>query len=188
MQTSSSSTIPPAAGQNMTFNCPPGTHVLTGRYSAPGLGSFQFAPASARIIVASRRTGPGQWTITAFNNSFSPAAATLTGYAVCERNGKGRGVGEASGFATIADNGRTAADASCSAKQHVVSGGFLVSPSSFPGVVPFVGLDEFQPLGKRAWHVGLHEFPQFALPPGSSLQTFAYCKQQPKAKKKRKRK
>jgi len=173
----STATISPGAGQNMAFNCPPGTHAISGGYSGPSLGAFTFAIASARIVVlGSRRTGAGQWTISAYNNSSSPASATLTGYATCELNGKGQSVSEASAFAPVVDNGRTVADATCSKKKHVVSGGFLVSPATFPGSVPFIGVDENQPTGKRGWHVGLHEFPPFALPPGSSLQATAYCK------------
>jgi hypothetical protein len=177
IRASSTATITPASGQNMTFNCPPGTHVVSGGYAAASLGAFTFAAASARIVVlGSRRTGPGQWMISAFNNSNSPAAADLTGYALCELNGKGQSVSEASAFAPVVDDGRTAADATCSKKKHVVSGGFLVSPATFPGSVPFIGVDEFQPSGKRGWHTALHEFVPFALPPGSALQTIAYCK------------
>lgn len=173
----STATISPGAGQNMTFNCPPGTHIISGGYSGQSLGSFNFAAASARIVVlGSSRTGAGHWTISAYNNSSAPASATLTGYAACEQNGKGQSVSEASAFAPVVDNGRTVADAACSKKKHVVSGGFLVSPATFPGTVPFIGVDEFQPTGKRGWHVGLHEFPAFTLPPGGSLQATAYCK------------
>jgi hypothetical protein len=173
----STATVSPGAGQNMAFNCPPGTHVISGGYAGQSLGAFNFAIASARIVVlGSRRTGPGQWTISAYNNSSAPASATLTGYASCELNGKGQAVSEASAFAPVVDNGRTVADATCSKKKHVVAGGFLVSPATFPGDVPFIGVDESQPTGSRGWHVGLHEFPPFTLPPGSSLQATAYCK------------
>jgi len=176
VRSSSSDSIPPGVGQNMIFNCPPTTHVLTGGYAAPSLGAFAFAAASARIVVlASRRTGPGQWTISAFNNSSAPAAATLTGHVVCALNGKGRGVSEASAFQPVVNDSRTSADATCSKKKYAVGGGFVVSPATFPGSVPFIGVDEFQPVGKRGWHTALHEL-FLAVPPGSTLQTIAYCK------------
>lgn len=177
VRSSSSVSISPGAGQNMIFNCPPTTHVLTGGYAAPSLGAFAFAAASARIVVlASRRTGTGQWTISAYNNSSSPAAATLSGYVVCALNGKGRGVSQASAFQPVVNDSRTSADATCTKKQYAVGGGFVVSPATFPGSVPFVGVDEFQPVGKRGWHTALHEFVPYGLPPGSTLQTIAYCK------------
>jgi hypothetical protein len=176
VRSNSGVSISPGVGQNMIFNCPPTTHVLTGGYAAPSLGAFAFSSSSHRIVVlASRRTGPAQWTISAYNNPLAPSAVTLTGYAVCEHNGKGQSVSEASAFAPVVDNGRTSADATCSKKKHVVGGGFVVSPVTFPGSVTVMGIDEFQPVGKRAWHTGLHELP-IPLPPGSSLQAIAYCK------------
>lgn len=177
VRSSSDVTVNPGVGQNMVFNCPATTHVLTGGYAGPSLGTFNFAAASARIVVlASRRTGPGQWTISAYNNSASPAAVTLTGYAVCARNGKGQSVSQASTFQPISDNARTSADATCSKKKYMVGGGFVVSPATFPGSVPFIAVDENQPVGKRGWHTALHEFVPFALPAGSTLQAIAYCK------------
>ncbi len=169
-------TLPPAAGQNMVFNCPAGTHVISGGFSATALGSFVTALTSHRIVVLqSRRTGAGQWTISAYNNPNSPAAASLSGFAVCELNAKKVAVTEASAFAPLVENQRTTAAATCPAKTHVVAGGFLVTPATFPGAVPLVGIDENQPVGKRTWHVGLWEYPT-ALPPGSQLLTSAYCK------------
>jgi hypothetical protein len=176
IRASSTLTLTPGAGQNMVFNCPPSTHIISGGYAGTGLGSFNFASTSHRIVVLqSRRTGPAQWTISAYNNPASPVAASLSGYAVCERNAKGSAVTEASAFTALTDNARTVGDATCTGKKHVVSGGFLVSPSTFPGTVPLVGIDENQPVGKKGWHVGLWEYPT-ALPPGSALQTVAYCK------------
>jgi hypothetical protein len=160
----------------MVFNCPPGTHVISGGYAGTGLASFNLSLNSHRIVVLqNRRTGANQWTISAFNNPNGGAAASLTGFAVCERNAKGSAITEASHFTPLVDNGRTVGDAACTGKKHLVSGGFLVSPATFPGTVPLVGIDENQPVGKKAWHVGLWEYPT-ALPPGSALQTVAYCK------------
>jgi hypothetical protein len=176
VRASSDASLQPAFAQSLIFNCPPGTHVLTGGVSGSSLASFAFNVASARIVVvASRRTGQGQWTVTAFNNEDSPAAATVTGYATCERNAKGRSISTASATVPVADNARTSADATCSKKKYAIGGGFVVTPLP-PGNIPFVGIDESAPVGKRGWHVGLHEFVPFTLPAGSALQTIAYCK------------
>jgi hypothetical protein len=176
IRASSTLSLAPGAGQNMVFNCPPGTHIISGGYAGTGLASYNFAVTSHRIVVLqSRRTGVGQWTISAYNNPSSPVAASLSGYAVCERNAKGSAVTEVSTFTPLADNARTVGDAACTGKKHVVSGGFLVSPATFPGAVPLVGIDENLPVGKKGWHIGLWEYPT-ALPPGSALQTSAYCK------------
>ena len=176
IRSSSTLTLAAGAGQNMTFNCPPSTHVISGGYAASSLGTFNFAIASHRIVILqNRRTGVGQWTISAFNNPQSPASSTLTGYAVCEANGKGTAVSEAaSPLTTVVNDARTTADATCGGKVHTVSGGFLVS-HTFPGAAPLVSVDENQPVGKAGWHVGLWEYPT-NLPAGTTLQAFAYCK------------
>ena len=177
VRASGSLTISPAAGQNMVFNCPASAHVISGGYSGPSLGAFTPGLTSHRIVVVqSRRTGVGQWTISAFNNPNSPGAETLTGYATCEANAKGSAVTEAASPATpVVDDGRTSADATCTGKTHSVSGGYLVS-HTFPGAAPLVSIDENQPVGKGGWHLGLWEFPQVFLPAGTTLQAFAYCK------------
>jgi hypothetical protein len=51
----------------------------------------------------------------------------------------------------------------------------VITPNG-PGSVPAIGVDEFTPVGRRGWHLGLHEWPTVNLPAGSALQTFAYCK------------
>jgi hypothetical protein len=163
-------------GGDSVLTCPPGTHVISGGYAGAGLASFNFSSTSHRIIVLqSRRTSPTQWTITAYNNVQSPGPAALTVYATCEFNGKGQAVSEASSFVQVADNARTSAQAACGRKAHVVSGGFLVSPATFPGNPPLISIDDSVPVGKRAWRIGLWEYP-VPLPVGSSLLATAYCK------------
>ncbi len=173
--TSSSATLQPSAGQNMIFNCPPRTRVIAGGFAADGPASLA-TPTSFRIIVlGSRRTAPGQWTVSGYNSSAAPGPATMTGYAVCEVTDK-RKVSESSAFSALPNDSRAAGEATCSNKQHVISGGFLVSPAEFPGAVPVIGLDEFNPVGSRTWHVAIHSEPPLDVPPGSSLTTIAYCK------------
>jgi hypothetical protein len=77
--------------------------------------------------------------------------------------------------APIADNGRTSANATCAGKTHSVGGGFLISPTQV-GTVPAVGVDQMQPVGAKAWQVGLFEYPSFAPPAGSSVAAYSYCK------------
>jgi hypothetical protein len=92
LRASSSPTISPGAFQNLTFNCPPGTHVIAGGYAGDGPTGLNSANGWRLDILQSRRTGKGQWTISAFNRALTPppsAAGTLTGYIVCERDAKG---------------------------------------------------------------------------------------------------
>ena len=173
----SSVTLSPGQSQTFTFNCPPGTHALSGGYAGSGIAAFTYAAANFRIIpLQSRRNGPGQWIVQALNSSAAGStAATFTGYALCERNGKGTAVSEASTFTTLVNDARATGDPACTGKTHVISGGFAITPNGI-GVIPVTAIDEFQPVGNKSWHLGLHEIVGFNLPAGSSLQTFAYCK------------
>jgi hypothetical protein len=185
---SSSVTLAPGAGQNLIFNCAPGTHVISGGFAGTSFGNFTNGTTGYRtIVLQNRRTGPGQWTVTGYNNPQAGVTATLTGYAVCEQDAPGRTIGEASAFAPLAENTRGAVDATCGGKTHVVSGGFLITPTG-PGQVPGVGVDEMQPVGEKGWHVGLHDFVNIALPAGSSLTGYAYCAPDSTGKKKKKKK
>jgi hypothetical protein len=174
IRVNSSASLPASSGQSLIFNCPAGTHVISGGFAGAPPTALNDPGTFTIIVLQSRRTGPGQWTVTGYNRTGAPTS-TLTGFAVCEINAKGSGVSEVSTFTQIASDGRTNGQPTCSKKAHVVSGGFLVSPLP-PGSVPVIGVDETQPVGNRAWHVGLHEFPGFTLPAGSSLQAVAYCK------------
>jgi hypothetical protein len=161
---------------NVTLNCASGTHVLAGGFTVSPPPNLADPNKAGAQVLQSRRTATGQWTITV-GNPLPPAgvvAASFSASALCELNQGSEKVKEVSSTAPIGDDARTTADASCSKKKHLVSGGFLVSPNS--GTAPAVGIDEFQPSGSRKWHTGLYEFPGFNLPAGSSLTTYAYCK------------
>lgn len=181
-------TLAPANSQTFTFNCPPGTHALSGGYAGDAIAGFLYQAQNFRIIpLQSRRISPTQWTVQASNSSFATAAATFSGYAVCERNAKGRTISEASVFSLLANDARTTADPACAGrKQHVVSGGFLISPNAV-GSIPVTAIDEFQAASKGIWHLGLHEFVDVSLPAGSSVQTYAYCAPDTLPKRKGKR-
>jgi hypothetical protein len=148
--------------------------VLAGGFSGSPPGNLA-APEGQRLVIAgSHRVSNTTWEIRAVNPLGATSPATLLTNAICERNRK-RAVFENSAVAPIADNSRTSVLAPCpSKKHHVVGGGFLVSPLTSPS--PAVGIDQHQPSGKRAWQVGLYEFPTFALPTGSTLTTYSYCK------------
>lgn len=172
---STAATLPPGQGSTATLNCAPGTHVISGGYSGTGIVNFANAITGYRIVVlVSRRTGPGQWQVNAYNSSQANTAATVTAYATCERNGKGKAVSEvASAAVPVTLASRSAADATCGKRSHVVSGGFAINPNG-AGDVPGMTVDETYPVGRRGWHVGA--FNLSVPPPASSLQAFAYCK------------
>ncbi len=189
LRASSSATLSPGQFQTLTFNCPPGTHVITGGYAGDGPTALNSGNGWHLDILQSRRTAKGQWTISAFNRGSTPPAtapATLTGFVVCERDAKGLRVSEVTASAPLVEGARATAEPSCPRKQHVVSGGFLISPlpAGVGASVPIVTLDEHQPVGNRAWHIGLHPWVFSSLPPGESLQATAYCKKDPAAPKK----
>ena len=185
---SGSASVAPGSLNTAVLNCPSGTHVLSGGYSGPGNGGPAFNLQSKRFfMLQSQRTGAAQWTVTVGNNPNSPAAATESFFALCEKNKKGLSVSETSASAPIADANRATADASCTGKAHVIAGGFLMSPiPTGSGSIPTAEIDEFQPTSKKTWHLGLHELEPFATAPGSTVQTFAYCKKDSAPKKKKK--
>ena len=174
LRASSSSTYQSGEYKNLVFNCPKGTHVIAGGFAGDGPANLA-SPATFRILqLGSRRTGSRQWTVSAFNRNGGPPA-TVTGHVVCERNAKGDRVSEVSSVAQVVNDSRVAIDPTCPKGKHVVSGGFFLSIGAT--IVPLASVDEFQPVGKRGWHVGLFEFPGAALPPeGSQLTGYAYCK------------
>jgi hypothetical protein len=175
-RSSSSLTLNPGVSQNLIFNCAPGTHVISGGFAGTAIANFADPTNGWRIMVLqSRRTGPGQWTVSVYNKQAPGGAATITGFVVCELNGKGRAVSEVAASTALAEDQRRSADATCPKKKHVVSGGFLVTPTG-PGQVPGVGIDENLPVGNRGWHIGLYDFPTVTLPAGATLTGYAYCK------------
>jgi hypothetical protein len=184
---SGSATVQSGILDNLQIQCPSGTHVVSAGYDGTGLASYVNGFNSFRIfILQSRRTALNQWTISAFESSVNPASGTVNVAALCEKDAKGRSIGEVSGLATIATNARASADATCPSKQHVLSGGFVLAPiPSGSGAPPIVGIDEFQPTSNSTWHLGLQSFG--AQPPGSSVATYAYCAKDTVKKKKKKK-
>jgi hypothetical protein len=168
-------TVPVDQGTSTVLNCSPNAHVLTAGFSFTPAGNLADPFGVRATVYESRRTGPRSWTIHLLNPAGAPSAATLSVNLLCELNRKGTQVSEASAAAPIADNGRTSAKASCSGKTHSVAGGFLISPTEV-GAVPGVGVDQMQPVGAKAWQVGLFEYPFTTLPAGSSVTAYSYCK------------
>jgi hypothetical protein len=186
IRASSSATLAPGGGQSLVFNCPQKTHAIAGGFSGDPPSALNSINGWKVVVLQSFRSAKGQWTITAYNRSPPPAntSATITGWAVCEFDQKGVSVGQRSASVPVPENGRAATSATCKGKSHVVSGGFTVNPASFPGEVPVIGIDENQPVGKKSWHIGLHEWQGNGEPAGTSLTTYAYCKKDSPAKKK----
>jgi hypothetical protein len=189
---SGSASVPQGIQANLQIQCPTGTHVVGAGYDGTGLASYTLNNSSFRIfILQSRRTAINQWTISAFeSNVGNPGPGTVNVAAICERDARGRSIGEVAALAPFGNAARASADPTCPAKQHVVSGGFGLSPSpSNGGNPPVVGIDEFEPVGNSTWHVGLHTVPTQPQPPGSSVAGYAYCANDTiKKKKKKKRK
>ncbi len=182
---SGSATIPSGELRDLVIKCPTGTHVVTGGYSASGLGSFTNSLNSLRILVLqSRRTAPNQWTISAFENNLVAASGNVSVSALCEYDAKGRSVSETSTSSGFGNLSRASGDPSCLPKQHVISGGYSLSPTDSD--LPVVGIDEFAPNGNSGWHLGLHTIA--AQPTGSSVTTYAYCAPDAVKKKKKKKK
>jgi hypothetical protein len=184
---SSTLTLSSGEGSPLVINCPNGTHVIAGGYSGTSIGVFTYTAQSFRLIMLqSQRTGPGQWTWTVANNQFSPASATVTVSALCEKNAKGLSISEVGTTVPIVEDQRATADASCTGKTHAVSGGFVLSPiPTTSGSIPVTEIDEFQPTSKKTWHLGLFEAQGFNTPAGSTVRDIAYCKKDAVAKKKK---
>jgi hypothetical protein len=185
-----SATVQPGIEANLQIQCPTGTHVVGAGYDGTGLASYVLNNSSFRIfILQSRRTAINQWTISAFENSVvNPPPGNVSVAAICERDAKGRSIGEASAIAPFGNASRASADPTCPAKQHVVSGGFALSPNpANSGSPPVVGIDEYEPVGNTTWHVGLHSVPTQPQPAGSSAAGYAYCAKDTVKKKKKKK-
>ena len=186
-----SATVPPGILANLVIQCPSGTHVVGAGYDGTGLGAYALNNQNFRIIVLqSRRTALNEWTISAFENSvgMNPPSGTVNVAGICEKDAKGRSIGEVSTFSAFGNASRATGDPTCPAKQHVVSGGYALSPiPSNMGSPPIVGIDEFEPSGKSTWHLGLHTVPTQPQPPGSSVATYAYCAKDTIKKKKKKK-
>ncbi|HEX3562882.1 MAG TPA: hypothetical protein VHU24_08605 [Solirubrobacterales bacterium] len=168
---SGSTTVPVSQESTSVLHCSPGTHVLSGGFSfsppgSPGPNTFRAS------VVESRRTSATTWEVDLINPAGAPSQVTLSLNVLCELNQKGVSVTEASAISPIADNGRTSATAACKGKTHTIGGGFLLSPK----VGPAIGVDQMQPVGAKSWQVGLYEYPGFALPTGSSMAAYSYCK------------
>jgi hypothetical protein len=179
---SQTSTVPVGEGRNLVLNCAPNAHVLTGGFSFGPPGDLADPFATRASVYESRRTDPRTWTIHLINPNSAPSPVTITVNFLCELNRKGTQVSEASSATPIVDNGRTSATATCTGKAHSVAGGFLISPTE-AGAVPAVGVDQMQPVGAKAWQVGLFEYPTFGLPAGSSVTAYSYCKKNALPKK-----
>jgi hypothetical protein len=182
-QITGSSTLPGGILTNLNFQCGPNQHAISGGYAGPGPASLAVPDSQTLLILGSRRTGPATWTVTGINRSVTPAV--LTGYGVCEQNKKGLTVTEAATQVTGVENGRSAAEATCTGRTHSVSGGFNIVPNG--NIIPRLSVDENAPVGEQGWRVSGWDFPTANTAP-AALQTSVYCKPDAVKKKKKKKK
>jgi hypothetical protein len=179
---SATTTVPVDQGTNTVLHCSPNAHVLTAGFSFSPPGDLADPFGVRATVYESRRIDPRTWNIHLINPASAPSPVTLAVNVVCELNRKGSQVTEATSAAPIASNSRTTATATCTGKTHSVGGGFIVSPTD-AGSIPGVGIDQMQPVGARAWQVGLFEYPFTSLPAGSSVAAYSYCKKNALPKK-----
>ena len=160
----------------VNLTCPAGLQVLSGGIEISAPPSLTEPNKIGALVLESRRTAPNQWTVTVLNPAIGQSPVVVNGIGVCEQPKKKSPVSEVSFSTPIGDDARATAQASCSKKQHVVSGGFSVTPNTVGSSSPAVSVDQSQSTSKRAWGVALYEFPGAALPAGATLTAIAYCK------------
>lgn len=185
-----SGSVPPDTLANVRAGCTtPNTHVVGGGFTTDTPGDLANLVGIRLEVLQSRRTSNREWTVTALNPTAASGSVNVTAYIACEFDRGSRTVSETFSTAAIAENGRAAATATCGSRQHVVSGGFQVSPLTSGTNLASVGIDQLQPVGNNGWQTGLYEYPgPFVAPAGASLTTYAYCKpdkppKKPKPKK-----
>lgn len=169
---SGSSTLPVSQSATIGIHCPKGSHVLAGGFNLSPAGNLADPVGFRPQVLESRRRDARTWELIVVNPAGSPSDATIAANTLCEVNAKGLSISERSASAPLVDNSRATATASCTGKTHAVDGGFLISPA----VGPAVGVDQMQPSGSKAWQVGVYEYPGFALPAGSTVTAYSYCK------------
>ena len=155
------------------MNCRPGSRVLGGGYSGSPPGNLANPnEATGLIIIKSRRIATRTWEIRAVNPAGASDPATLATNAVCAKNAK---TGPHGGAVRRRDPGQRpgGGDRHLLEKRRALSAGFLISPHRR---APPSASTEMVRVGNYRWNVGLYEYPFTALPPGSTLTAFSYCR------------
>ena len=150
--------------------CPPGAQVLGGGYSvSPAFDAGAAGNTTSEMrILQSRRTSAASWTVSAINPRQPTSQLTVS--ALCEKNGKQ--VKTKTKFSPLAERSRETVTAKCPDNQHVVAGGFAVTPLISNVRIPVV--DTSAPSGSRSWIVGV--YGEANIPSGSGITGYAYCK------------
>ncbi len=170
-----SSTVTPSNSVTTDITCPPRTHVIHGDYGTDVPFSAANPLSSGLVIYQSQRTSPRVWTISAFNSS-EAVTTTLVLSATCELDRGSSSVTSHSATVPVVNDARTTTTASCTKKEHPVSGGFQVTPLPVAmGTLAAINVDTSVPTSK-GWSVGLYEAPTFNLPLGSALTAQVNCK------------
>jgi hypothetical protein len=150
--------------------CPSGAQVLGGGYSvSPAFDAGAPNNASSEMrITQSRRTSAASWTVSAVNPRQPTSQLTIS--ALCEK--KGRQVKTKTSFSPLAERTRKGVTAKCPDNQHVVAGGFAVTPLFSNVRIPVV--DKSAPDGSRSWKV--RAYGENNIPTSSGITSYAYCK------------
>jgi hypothetical protein len=169
-RTSRSVTLASGVAAAVSVACPQNSQVLGGGYSvSPTFDAGAAGNATSEMrIVQSRRTSSATWTVTAINPRQPTSQLTVS--SLCEK--KGKQVKTKTDFSPLAAGSRETVTAKCSDNQHVVAGGFAVTPLVSNVRIPVV--DTSAPSGNRSWNVGV--YGENNIPSGSGITAYAYCK------------
>jgi hypothetical protein len=167
---SHSTTLASGIGRTVSVVCPSDTQVLGGGYSvSPQFDASAPGNSTSRLVVLqSRRSSDLTWTVSATNPN--QPTTQLTVAALCEKNG--RDISTKTSFSPLPDKSRQALTAKCSKKQHVVAGGFAVTPPFSNAGIPVT--DVSAPSDSRSWKVEV--YGRANIPTSSGITSFAYCK------------
>jgi len=156
--------IPSGLPQTATASCPLGRRAISGGFEIATDITF----TGAGTVLASRRSQPGEWSVTLQN--INGPSTELTAYAYCTRR-PGR-LREREGAATLPDSGSpittaTAITASCPKRIGARSGGFSIAAT---GGGNNYSVFESRRAGRR-WRFSVRNFGQ----PPTPLTALAYC-------------
>jgi hypothetical protein len=150
--------------ETVTARCPRGTKVASGGFDNPDFNINGNTIAIAPSV--SKKVGKREWTVTGTN--LGDTAGDLVAQVNCHER---KGLKTEEEEVSITEEGVHDAEARCSRKQRVVSGGFDFSLEPSEGAFVFAS----HKVGKRAWEV---EAVDVEAP--ATLTAYAYCEKKKK--------
>jgi hypothetical protein len=161
--------VDPGDLDSVTARCKQGEKAFSGGFAAEGI-DVSSPTFPIFFLTESLKQGKREWTVSAYNQGDEDG--DLTAYVHCR---KGKGVKTKQADETLSPGEFERAEARCSGKQRLVSGGFdLTSDWSDTGAYGM----ESKKVGKRGWEVA-------AASPGGAphdLIAYAYCEKKKKKK------